>query len=78
MFWNGWDWGAWVAMALMMVVMLAVVLLAVWIIARPFSQWAESKRAPDAALEDLRRRYARGEIDAEEYEDRRRRLTKPA
>jgi len=37
-----------------------------------------SRRQDDAALRTLRERYARGEIDREEYEERRRVLTEDA
>jgi uncharacterized membrane protein len=70
------DWGAGllIAMALMMAAMLAVALAVAWLLVRPFSRWAETKRRGDPAFDELRRRYASGEIDAEEFEERRRRL----
>lgn len=66
--------GTWIVMALMMAVMLAAILGVAWLLLRPFSRWAESRRPRDPALDELRRRYAGGEIDADEYEERRRRL----
>lgn len=33
-------------------------------------------RAPETPLDTLKRRYARGEINADEYEDRKSRLTR--
>lgn len=56
-------WGFWI-------VVLGVLLAAFW---RLFSDRAETRRAVEEeehAEEVLRRRYARGEIDQEEYERR--------
>lgn len=54
--------------------MIAVILAVAWLFVRPFSRWAEAKQTDDPALDDLRRRYASGEIDADEFEEHRRRL----
>ncbi len=68
MMWGGWGWGwGWVWMWFFWVFILALIIFAVW-------RGADSSRhrGPhrDPAEEMLRMRYARGEIDAEEYERR--------
>jgi len=76
--WNGggWGWGAWFAMAFMMLafwgLIAAVVLVAIrsWG-HRPESSPAAGTRSEDEALRVLDTRFARGEIDAEEYTSRR-------
>ncbi|HSM32236.1 MAG TPA: SHOCT domain-containing protein [Woeseiaceae bacterium] len=47
---------------------IALVVLVAWGVARPSSGRAAGKR--ESAEERLKRRYAEGEIDKEEYEDR--------
>jgi putative membrane protein len=71
---DDWGTGTWIVIAVMMAVMLAVILGLAWLFLRPFSDWAQTRRSRDPALEELRRRFASGEIDADEYEERRRRL----
>jgi putative membrane protein len=69
---SGWSWSWGLAMGLGMLAMLAfwgalivgVVLLVRWLMA---ATGGSSERAPETALEILRRRYAAGEITAEEY-----------
>lgn len=76
--WNGggWGWGAWVAMAFMMLVfwgaIVAVVLVAIrsWG-HRPEGTGAGGTSSEDDALRVLDTRFARGDIDAEEYTSRR-------
>jgi len=66
----GWDGGGgWWAMGLGMVVWLAVVVLAVWVAVRLVGQ-RPSGGGSESAEELLRRRFASGEIDAEEYDRR--------
>ncbi|MHB8647521.1 MAG: SHOCT domain-containing protein [Thermomicrobiales bacterium] len=78
------DGSNWVAFAIMMAVMflfmagiIAVIVYAI----RGFSrnEWSGPPRGPaeDRALALLRERYARGEIDHDEYEERQRRLMNP-
>lgn len=71
---DDWGTGTWIAMGLMMAAMLAVIIGVAWLLVRPFSRWAESRRERDPAVDELRRRFASGEIDSDEYEERRRRL----
>ncbi|MGV9668866.1 SHOCT domain-containing protein [Nocardia niigatensis] len=81
--WGGGGWGVWLFAALMLLGLALVVLVAIRLLTRPgpgghIAPWAGpppggpggSGRA-HAILEE---RYARGEIDAEEYRERRRTL----
>jgi putative membrane protein len=63
--WNGW---AWFAMTLSMVVFWTVVGVAIWLMVRQSSAKA-SPTAPSAE-EILRRRYAAGELNDEEFAQR--------
>ena len=70
--WIGGAWG--IAMMLMMLVFWGLVIAGIavgirWLVRSTGDSW------PDAALEILRQRYARGEISKEEFEARRRDLT---
>ena len=68
-------WGAWgLGMMLMMVVFWGVVIAALVLAIRWMAHQAGGPR-PDAALEILRQRYAKGEIDRNEFEARKRDLT---
>ena len=72
---NGWDmtgWG-WGWMALWTVVALVLVAAFVAALVRASSP-PSSGRADDSALAVLRRRFAAGEIDEAEYQQRRARL----
>ncbi len=79
--WDGWGmhpmWGAWgVGGISMMVVMLLVWALVIATIVLGI-RWLVTERRPpvsDRALAVLRQRYARGEINKEEFEARRRDL----
>ena len=76
--WNGggWGWGAWFAMGFMMLafwgLIVAVLLVAIrsWG-RRPEGPSAAGTSSEDDALRVLDARFARGEIDAEEYTSRR-------
>ena len=57
-----WLWGT-----LMMIVVLAAIALVVWLIVRSVQSGAGGARS---ARDILSERYARGEIDTDEYEDR--------
>jgi len=58
----GWWMGLW------MVFWLAVLILLVWIVAR--AAGASSSRTDETPEQILKRRYARGEIERQEYERR--------
>lgn len=73
----GWQWmegAGWWAMGagmLLWVLVLAVVVgLVVWAINRTTGSAGGARSGGDSAEEVLRRRFAAGEIDAEEYERR--------
>ncbi len=71
---GGWGWGAWVAMAFVMVVFWAAVITAVVTLAR--SSGHEHQHPPvgsgeGEALRILDQRFAKGEIDPDEYARRR-------
>ena len=72
---GGWGAGGWVAMALMMLVFWTVVVAVVIVLVRGtgHSHVEQSSGAPrpDPALQILEERFARGEIDAAEYTQRR-------
>ena len=66
-------------MSIGMTAMLLTLLAIVWLIVRAVGQPRESDRSrEDRALEELRLRYARGEISGEEFEERRRTLCEDA
>jgi len=55
------------------ILLLVVLAVAVWAIIKVFPDWQDrvglnSSRREDSAEETLRQRFARGEIDAEEYQ----------
>jgi putative membrane protein len=53
-----------------LLVPILLVVLAVWAISRMFPDWQDRvnpQRGEDSAEETLRERFARGDIDAEEY-----------
>ncbi len=68
-------WGAWgIGMMLIMVLFWGLVIVAIVLGLRWLVTQGRASR-PDAALEILRQRYARGEIDREEFEARKRDLS---
>jgi putative membrane protein len=60
--WMGWWMGFW------MVFWLGVLILLIWIVAR--SAGGQAWRMDETPEQILKRRYARGEIEREEYERR--------
>jgi putative membrane protein len=60
-FHSGWMW-------LWMVVPLVLLIIFVWLVVRATSN--ESRRSEETPEQILKRRYARGEIEREEYERR--------
>jgi putative membrane protein len=68
-------WGVWgLAMTLMMLVFWGVVIAALVLAIRWMARQTVGPR-PDSAFEVLRQRCARGEIDRDEFEARKRDLT---
>lgn len=76
----GWGWGL-AGMLMMTVFWVAVILLIVYVLRSSAGQnggsGPRSAGSADGALTVLRERYARGEIDRDEYEARRRALDQP-
>lgn len=74
---DGWGWGAWVAMGFMMLVFWGVIAAVVVYAVRSSGNRSEQHPLPsppapgDQAQRILDERFARGEIDAEEYSQRR-------
>jgi len=69
--WDGWGsgmgWAGWFAMTLSMIVFWGVLIwLAVWAV----RQFGPEARRPSGALAILEERFARGEIDREEFDRR--------
>jgi putative membrane protein len=74
MWWNG-GWGAMMFGPLLMVfVPVALVLILLWALRRsgPSSASSAHPQPPQAPLDILKERFARGEIDKEEYQEKRR------
>lgn len=76
--WNGggWGWGAWFAMAFMMLVFWGAIAGVVIVAIRswghhPQGSSATGTSSDDDAVRILDERFARGDIDAEEYTSRR-------
>lgn len=77
MMYGPWDGGWVVGMMLMSFLFVALIVVGVVVLVRSSSHDGQPPRAPgsDRALEILDERFARGEIDQAEYEERRRALT---
>ena len=71
--WHDGGLGGWLAMALLMVAFWAgVIVLVIWLVRGGAFQQARGGRTNrPSALDTLDERFARGEIDREEYESRR-------
>jgi putative membrane protein len=75
MMWDGWGWGfGMLWMLLMLLFWIGVVLLIVWAVRQFTGDRRDSTGSRDRALEVLEERFARGEIDHDEFEERRRTL----
>jgi putative membrane protein len=75
---SGWDW---VGMTVMMVLLLAVVIVAAVLVVRLLGAGerpgGDTRPAPRSAMEVLQERFARGEIDEDEFKRRRALLNAP-
>lgn len=71
MWWDhGWGWGDWLSMTLMMLIFWgAIIWLIVWLV-RSWSAKQDTTPAANRPEDVLAERFARGEIDATEYQDR--------
>jgi len=64
-----WNGGGWLWMALMMIFAAVVIVVIVFLLVRPFYEnRAGSNQLTDSPLDIAKRRYAAGEITAEEFE----------
>jgi len=70
----GWDGGGWLMMGIGMAFWVLVLVAVVWLVVRTVNavdrRQADGRGERDEALDLLRRRFASGEIDAEEFEQR--------
>lgn len=66
----GWDaGGGWLMMGIGMLIWVTLIALVVWLVIRAVGH-RPSMGGSESAEDLLRRRYASGEIDAEEYQSR--------
>ena len=76
--WGGWGWGGWILMTLAMVVFWALVITAIVLAIRYLTGGSRANQASPSSgrgAEDvLAERFARGEIDDDEYRQRMTRL----
>jgi putative membrane protein len=71
-----WDGGWGFGMMLVMLLFLALIVVGIVFVVRSFSDGGRmTPRSGNRALDILDERFARGELDREEYEERRRTLT---
>ncbi len=66
--------GGYGTMFLMPILWIVVVGLIIWAVVAGTKKTGDSGQSEDSALEILKRRYARGEINKEEYEERKKDL----
>ena len=74
MMWGG-GWAGWIFGPLMMLLVIGGIIAAVVLVVRSVSHSAHGGHGPAAGpapLDILKQRFARGEIDKDEYEERRR------
>ncbi len=70
--WNGGGWGI-----LWMILSMGVMVALIWVVFRAFTS-GDDRRAPSGDAKDvLAERFAKGEIDADEYHERLRVLSDP-
>ena len=73
---GGWGWGAWLTMGLMMLAFVGVLVAVLVVVLRSPNRQAgdaasEARDRSDEAQRILDARFARGEIDTDEYAQRR-------
>ena len=69
------EFGGWFLGPLMMIGVIALTVMAVVLVLRWMGAGGNFNRPSDRAITTLNERFARGEIDKEEFEERRRSLT---
>lgn len=77
MHWNGMGWAmgwGWIFMVLVVVAIVLLIVVLVRLLGRGSQQAPHTAGQGSRAREILDERYAQGEIDATEYDERRRRL----
>lgn len=70
----GWGWSGWIAMSLMMIVVWGLLIAAIVYVVRASGRGHDERPAPEDDYTPeriLEQRYARGEIDDEEFKRRR-------
>jgi len=69
---DGWGWGGWLLMTAMMLAFWALVIFALVSIFRGIGNGSDPEGSPSRreAVDILQERFARGEIEAEEYDAR--------
>ena len=76
---NSWDTGTWAWMVVVMLLFVGALIFGIFTVVRAADRDRDRDRSaphePEGALGVLEDRFARGEIDAEEYAERRRILT---
>jgi putative membrane protein len=70
---GGWDWTVWLILGLAVVLVIAVVVAVIFFLRSRVSASAVGSRvsrpsSPESPQEILKRRYAAGEIDRDEYQ----------
>lgn len=80
MMWDGWGWGHFIFGPLMMIAFIAVVVVVVVLIVRWLTGTSTAGAPPSAesgkdSLDILKERYARGEIDRQEYQQKKKDLS---
>jgi putative membrane protein len=81
MMWGGWGWSGMIFGPLMMIAVLAAIIVVAvlvirWLGGSPSGgSWPAGQLPARTALDILKERFAKGEIDKEEFEERRRLLS---
>ncbi|SFT08115.1 putative membrane protein [Zhouia amylolytica] len=73
---NEWNWHGWGMHGIGWVFWIAIILIVVWLSLRSASRKGiNNSSTQDSALEILKKRYARGEITKEEYDEAKERIS---
>ena len=81
MMWGGWSWGGMIFGPLMMILFIAAVVVLVVLAVRWLGGWGHGTVAPGpmpparTPLDTLKERFAKGEIDKEEFAEKKRLLS---